>query len=371
MKRKFLAVLLFVFGCGHAYAGYSPPFTNITNLTWDNTNNILAVTGSVSGTSTVTSALTGTFTAGIKNILTYNPSTAPNAAGVVFGLEGQVTFTGTAAPNGGGHFAGSWADSVLNASGITVPLMIGNEGRLDVTAGTCTSCVSSENQLAANTGTVTTWIGTENAVNTTNAITNVIGNQLTLNTIAGNLALAAGSFCPQPTNNTATIATYACVYMPAWGSPGTVTSTYFLLNTNANASIYNSGSSYLGGAVGIGGAAGTAALAITGTLQLDTGTKTATATAGAATLNKASGKITTESLTTAAGATYTLTLTDSSIAAADMVFASLANGTNSTGDPVIGLITPAAGSVTIKVVNRHASAALNGTLVISFASMKA
>ena len=44
--------------------------------------------------------------------------------------------------------------------------------------------------------------------------------------------------------------------------------------------------------------------------HLDTGTKTATATAGAATLNKMSGTVTSESLTTAAGATYTLTVTD-------------------------------------------------------------
>jgi hypothetical protein len=34
-------------------------------------------------------------------------------------------------------------------------------------------------------------------------------------------------------------------------------------------------------------------------------------------------------------------------------------------------VTPAAGSVAILVNNIHASAALNGTLVISFASMKA
>lgn len=108
-----------------------------------------------------------------------------------------------------------------------------------------------------------------------------------------------------------------------------------------------------------------------GSLQLDTGTKTAAATAGAATLSKDSGKITSEALTTAAGATYTLTLTNTAIAAADMVFASVALGTATTGMPVITRVTPAAGSVVIIVQNIHASAALNGTIVISFMVAKA
>lgn len=60
---------------------------------------------------------------------------------------------------------------------------------------------------------------------------------------------------------------------------------------------------------------GPPALSVYG-LRVDDGTKTATATAGAATLNKAAGKVTTEALTTAAGANYTLTITNSTVAAA-------------------------------------------------------
>ena len=104
---------------------------------------------------------------------------------------------------------------------------------------------------------------------------------------------------------------------------------------------------------------------------IDSGTKTAAATSGAATLNKMSGVITTEALTTAAGATYTLTLTNSDIAATDLVFASIGNGTNTAGAPALTLITPGAGSVVIKVQNVHASAALNGTLLASFMVVKA
>jgi hypothetical protein len=105
-------------------------------------------------------------------------------------------------------------------------------------------------------------------------------------------------------------------------------------------------------------------------LAIDSGTKTAAATAGAATLNKSAGVITSEALSTAAGASYTLTLTDSQIAAADQVFASVGYGTSTTGTPSVTRITPAAGSVVIIVQNVHASAALNGTIKVAFFVLK-
>lgn len=99
---------------------------------------------------------------------------------------------------------------------------------------------------------------------------------------------------------------------------------------------------------------------------------TATATAGAATLNSQQGKITSEALTTAQNAIYTLTLTNSTIAAADLVFASVADGTNTQGTPMIGQVNPAAGSVVIEVINKHATAeAFNGTVEVSYFVIKA
>lgn len=116
--------------------------------------------------------------------------------------------------------------------------------------------------------------------------------------------------------------------------------------------------------------ASTTGLATLASAKVDTGTKTAAATAGAATLAKNAGVITSEALTTAAGASYTLTLTNTTIAAADQVMASVAFGTSTTGSPVVTLVTPAAGSVVIVVQNVHASAALNGTIKISFLVLK-
>ena len=107
------------------------------------------------------------------------------------------------------------------------------------------------------------------------------------------------------------------------------------------------------------------------TLSIGTGTKTATATAGAATLAKLTGTITSEALTTAAAANYTLTITATGIAATDMVFASVANGTNSAGTPVVTTTTPAANSLVIVVKNDHASNAFNGTIKVSYMAVKA
>lgn len=106
-----------------------------------------------------------------------------------------------------------------------------------------------------------------------------------------------------------------------------------------------------------------------GSINSDSGT--ATAAAGAATLSKMAGKVTTEALVTAAQASYTLTLTNTAVAAADLVFVSVANGTNAAGRPVVNTVTPAAGSCVILIGNEDAAAAFNGTLVISFLVVKA
>lgn len=98
----------------------------------------------------------------------------------------------------------------------------------------------------------------------------------------------------------------------------------------------------------------------------------ATASSGAATLTALQGKVTSEVLTTAQNAIYTLTITDKMIEAADVVMASVANGTNTQGTPMIGKVSPAAGSLVIEVINKHATAqAFNGTVVVSFQAFKA
>jgi hypothetical protein len=92
----------------------------------------------------------------------------------------------------------------------------------------------------------------------------------------------------------------------------------------------------------------------------------ATASSGAATLNNLSGTITTEALTTAGGAAYTLTLSDSYASTLAIPVVVIDNGTNTAGLPVLGTVTPGAGTITIVIRNLHATVAFNGTLKIRF-----
>lgn len=97
-----------------------------------------------------------------------------------------------------------------------------------------------------------------------------------------------------------------------------------------------------------------------------------TASSGAVTVTGKIGKITSESLTTAKDAAYTLTMTNTDIAAGDVVLASVALGDATTGVPVMGTVKPADGSATFIVHNKDTgSAAFNGTIVISYLVIKA
>ncbi len=90
------------------------------------------------------------------------------------------------------------------------------------------------------------------------------------------------------------------------------------------------------------------------------------AVAGAATLNQGGGFVTTESLTTATGATYTLTLTNSLIDVNTMVFVNATLGTSTQGTPDPTIVTNGNGTATILIKNIDATNAFNGTVVIGF-----
>lgn len=96
-----------------------------------------------------------------------------------------------------------------------------------------------------------------------------------------------------------------------------------------------------------------------------------TASSAAVTINKRFGIITTEALTTAQDAVATVTLTNSEVAAADLVLATIGFGTCTAGTPVLTRASVTASTVTFKISNMHASAvALDGTLKIYFQVVK-
>lgn len=92
---------------------------------------------------------------------------------------------------------------------------------------------------------------------------------------------------------------------------------------------------------------------------------TATAAAGKAVAHGEAALITTEALSQAAGATYTLTVGNSQIQPNSVVLAVISNGTNSQGDPSLATVAASLGKVIISIINRHASQALNGSLQVA------
>lgn len=93
---------------------------------------------------------------------------------------------------------------------------------------------------------------------------------------------------------------------------------------------------------------------------------TATASSWAATCHADVFKITSESLTTAAAAEYTLTLTNRLVTTNSLVLVSVAKWTSTQWTLATWEAKVSAWSVVITVTNTHASEALNGTIVISW-----
>lgn len=104
-----------------------------------------------------------------------------------------------------------------------------------------------------------------------------------------------------------------------------------------------------------------------GKLSADVGAVTLASNAG--TLNAIAGKVTTEALTTAAAGSQALVLTNSLVAAADIVIATVNGGTSTTGSAELKAVATA-NTITFTLTNRHASAAFNGTFIIGYVVMK-
>lgn len=94
-----------------------------------------------------------------------------------------------------------------------------------------------------------------------------------------------------------------------------------------------------------------------------------TLSSNAGTLSKLAGKITTETLTTAAGVAVTLTITNTEVDATDIILVTRNGGTSDEGTPEIS-VAPGSGSFTILLENRHASAAFDGTFIFGFLVIK-
>lgn len=105
-------------------------------------------------------------------------------------------------------------------------------------------------------------------------------------------------------------------------------------------------------------------------VQGQTAVTQATSITTGVTCNAYSGVITTVSQTVAAGAEADIVVTDSKVAATDVVLACIKTHT-SAGSFIVAVAAVAAGQFTLRLTNLHASAAGDNVLVITFLVLKA
>lgn len=135
------------------------------------------------------------------------------------------------------------------------------------------------------------------------------------------------------------------------------TTTFVNVGTKAAANFVTEGSLSTSPTIGIGYATG-AGGSVT---QI-------TSSATGVTLNKICGRITTVALTTAAGADEQFTVTNSAVAATDIVIITTTYA--GAGTILVGTAKVVAGAFDVVITNLHASNALNAVAVINFAIIK-
>lgn len=97
-----------------------------------------------------------------------------------------------------------------------------------------------------------------------------------------------------------------------------------------------------------------------------TATSAGAGAAGTVTLHRVSGRITTPTLTGAAGTLHTLTITNTHAAATDTAMVVVNYPDAATGRPLLRSVACTAGTVVITLQNVDAAAAFNAAAVIDF-----
>lgn len=113
---------------------------------------------------------------------------------------------------------------------------------------------------------------------------------------------------------------------------------------------------------------GTLTFSAGGSINTDSGT--GTCSSNAVTISKMAGVITTESLSTAAAGSQAITLTNTLIAAGDLVILTKAGGTNTRRNFHVEAVA-GSGSATITIYNTEPTNALDGTIILNFLVLKA
>jgi hypothetical protein len=108
-----------------------------------------------------------------------------------------------------------------------------------------------------------------------------------------------------------------------------------------------------------------------GKIDVDSSTTTAAGTGGTstATLSKMAGVITTDAITTAAGAAHVMTITNTLAASGDLVLLTRMGGTNTRKNYALDAVTGAS-TITVTISNNEPANAVNGTIIYAFLLLK-
>lgn len=319
-------------------------------------------------------------TSGNDNITSLTWSVAPTSdtTAVYAGFLSQLTYTGAANVNSPGHLIGLFGYNIINAAGRTVDLSIATEGKSLVSAGTVSNLVS----VHAGLENVAVGATVTNAVMVNGVVTQ---NQGTLNNCfvhdsgVTEAAVAIGNLFHYRARDVAAAQATNCA---AFYSLMTAKSGHFCLYSSGNAQSAHAGKFRFGGLT-----APVATVDVTGDVSATTTIRSSGATSGVGyatgaggavtqisskatgvTLSKVCGQITMEAGSLASGASGTFTLTNTAIAATDVIVVNIASG-GSASSYTITVDAVAAGSCRIMVRN-ITGGALAEALVLNFAVIK-
>lgn len=105
---------------------------------------------------------------------------------------------------------------------------------------------------------------------------------------------------------------------------------------------------------------------MTGVGQIILAKANGTEAANAVTASGNAGVITTSALTTAGGATYAITWTNTKITATSVIGLTIQGGTNAATNNITFTCVPGAGTATLTIFNNTAATSLNGTLLLGY-----
>lgn len=279
----------------------------------------------------------------IMCLYSYNTGTNKGTLGIftvsVSGATGQITVTNWANP--GDVLLPVTANNIAQFNGTTGQIYDGSAAAVhggNIQAG-----------LSGTAGTLSSFPGTASKGS---LILAAVANTGNTTTTISNAAMGQASVISIPD--------------PAGATADFVLAPAALVNGNLNKSSGTAGLIVDAGIAATAVVVNNAANTFTGSGQIILAKANGTEAANAVTASGNAGVITTSSLSTAGGASYAITWTNTLITATSVILLTIMGGTNTTENITLKA-TAGSGSSTLTIYNNTAATSLNGTILIGYA----